>query len=1766
MFPSEMDDGLEVSLDANLLNDFFQDGGNAVSSIAEDDGCFQDSAFNWADDFISSAQETEEVQSSVQSALSSVNMAPNQSKVAMDIPSQVSSTVGHHRILQQPSSTITSQQLLQNSAGIIQGIGGQQFIISPSGSIQLPQAQIGQQSLSNHVTSQQFSIPSPLVSRSLTPSQSPAPSQSPHNRSLTPNQTLINHNIIHNHTAASSPNVIQFSNNAQQSQAQVHMASAVPVQNIIQNANPNANIMQGQAVVHTQNAVIQNPNVVNVNVAHVLCNNSPQTQLQGGIQGLPVAVSNTNIHGNPVSIQGTIIQTPQGKSILIPNQQLAGQQINLQNFQQLQMQPQQVQVQSQPVQIQPHQIQVNPQHVNLGQHIMSNSGTLVQNQQGSLSLGNIIRLAAQTGQDKGTGLPPNISLINLPGGQGQQILIQRTPNPTTGQTQNIVLRTISPNIVQIQNPNQSGQVGNVSGTPMQIASNISQQIVNQNNQSIQLQQVFSGGPTQQMKLGNQQAPQQRLQAGTVTLNLAGQNINFQQMAGAMQGIQLVQQTQNSSVPSSISVTAPRPSISSNSANQLSNIVSKALLSSGISPAINSQSTLGHLDTNNSGKLLNNQPSVNKQQKNPKQVDLQVHGNSVPSLQKVQIPVSQFIATAFNSAGISTVQSTPTPATTTVSQSFVQIPSQLTVASSLPSSQTLSSVLTTSASQLAGSELKIHQVASNSNRNTPPVVSVSAMQAPIASNNEHMQRLQNEILKLSMQKKLTPEQKQCLQQMSNLQKRMAHPAPVQTVVSSAVQSSNVSAGTAQPCPVSVSTGAAKFQPQTKLTVLKDQQTRIASPMQSIAVVTGATVSNKKQIVKEEPSPRLAVPLCDKTLVKSEPVIQMCMPLAGQKMVKVEPHVVSTSSLLSDSNPVSAVLCTRQNVVIQSSSVGTNLVRMSVPQMASATGSTNVSSQQMKIIHQTPLKKVVPVTQTQVIKIHPTPVSSRTTVSGGVVRNIPPGKVPISATPTVPTQIKIANQTLTLNLTAQQKEKLLNHLAKMTQEQQEMFLEQQQSILLKLHQQHQAQAQAQARTVSQPQVQATPIEAKPQLLVVSPAGKIPTTQLDKGTGVNQIKVITQTEASGQQSSPTKGLKRPATSDGHAVSLIHQQLGKDQIHATAPDKKSPFKNNREAVRRLLRYHVFQSPGPPQKAFDKADKLFEQVSVDLLRKSDAMKAKFQLLLFDESMRQSPSAEMVMIHRMLNQDLSVLLDKEKKIVKNDPDDFEPMPLKYLKLDKEETSKIDKDIAGEDIVKCKKESDLEHNTCENKKVNPLPIDSLKVSVKSSPAHSPGSMKLVIRKNDGQGFTSTLQNEEEKLDSVSGAFSVKQEPEITAVNGINTDSCSYTKTKNKSESNNILLDHVHSPEKAFSSENVLKLDSGNSKDLLNGQHEAGSHCVNDLAPFHNLGESLDEEHVSDTGDSQRASESSQPHYSDISVTDLSGEYSTMLSPVSNQSSPRSQATTATSQPSQNFPSVFAFNTDLCSNQQSASMCGDAVNSNAANSSIKTSVTDLPSMDMENSSIISSDLSFLNRCDEMPFTTNLSSGNGGGNEVQSAVYSIMELEDVSSDSSAIAEEPVDKTSLGNVPVKQPGILNDSSVSPVQPDFSADDENEASGSNGLVNNEDSEPVNLDASFELDTNDPQNGMMNAQMQNAIESILGLNQDSEPAEDSYCNDQSNFASDLNDSQVSESMDTSQDSDCIVEDSETDFREDSLVTSSAEISENHSVEDDLDAAVQSILM
>ena len=56
----------------------------------------------------------------------------------------------------------------------------------------------------------------------------------------------------------------------------------VPLSNFVTNQQglPGHAVLtaQGSNIVHTQNALIQNPNVVNVNVAHVLPNQLPQLQ------------------------------------------------------------------------------------------------------------------------------------------------------------------------------------------------------------------------------------------------------------------------------------------------------------------------------------------------------------------------------------------------------------------------------------------------------------------------------------------------------------------------------------------------------------------------------------------------------------------------------------------------------------------------------------------------------------------------------------------------------------------------------------------------------------------------------------------------------------------------------------------------------------------------------------------------------------------------------------------------------------------------------------------------------------------------------------------------------------------------------------------------------------------------------------------------------------------------------------------------------------------------------------------------------------------------------------------------------------------------------------------------------------------------------------------------------------------------------------------------------------------------------------------------
>lgn len=270
---------------------------------------------------------------------------------------------------------------------------------------------------------------------------------------------------------------------------------------------------QGQNIVNTQNTVIQNPNVVNLNVAHVLCNNPALQNQQGG----------TVQQGQ--NIQGTLIQTADGKSIIIPSQLLqSGQPINLQNIQQV------------------FQPQLNTSGASVVQGSSTSGAGLIHgnamlgNNVTLGGIGNVIRMTTNTsmaGQDKhlGAGLP--VIGVNS---QGQQVLIQRTQS----QQQNIMVRTLTPQTLQqLQQP--SNNTSSTSNYHASQASQVMQQPLLVSSQpGIQLQRIIT--PTGHQVIAGQQNQAVKVigqnPAGVLSINLP-QNISFQNPQ--MQTVQLLQQ-------------------------------------------------------------------------------------------------------------------------------------------------------------------------------------------------------------------------------------------------------------------------------------------------------------------------------------------------------------------------------------------------------------------------------------------------------------------------------------------------------------------------------------------------------------------------------------------------------------------------------------------------------------------------------------------------------------------------------------------------------------------------------------------------------------------------------------------------------------------------------------------------------------------------------------------------------------------------------------------------------------------------------------------------------------------------------------------------------------------------------------------------------------------------------------------------------------------------------------------------------------------------
>ncbi|XP_036270234.1 BRD4-interacting chromatin-remodeling complex-associated protein-like isoform X1 [Pipistrellus kuhlii] len=144
----------------------------------------------------------------------------------------------------------------------------------------------------------------------------------------------------------------------------------------------------------------------------------------------------------------------------------------------------------------------------------------------------------------------------------------------------------------------------------------------------------------------------------------------------------------------------------------------------------------------------------------------------------------------------------------------------------------------------------------------------------------------------------------------------------------------------------------------------------------------------------------------------------------------------------------------------------------------------------------------------------------------------------------------------------------------------------------------------------------------------------------------------QPAGQVDGHSGGQKRPAAKQLTKGAFLLQQLQRDQAHTVTPDK-SQFRCLSDAVQRLLSYHVCQGCMPTEEDLRKVDNEFETVATQLLKRTQAMLNKYRCLLLEDAMRINPSAEMVMIDRMFNQEERASLSRDKRLALVDPEGFQ---------------------------------------------------------------------------------------------------------------------------------------------------------------------------------------------------------------------------------------------------------------------------------------------------------------------------------------------------------------------------------------------------------------------------------------------------------------------------------------------------------------------------------
>uniref|UniRef100_A0A3Q3JER9 GLTSCR protein conserved domain-containing protein n=1 Tax=Monopterus albus TaxID=43700 RepID=A0A3Q3JER9_MONAL len=127
----------------------------------------------------------------------------------------------------------------------------------------------------------------------------------------------------------------------------------------------------------------------------------------------------------------------------------------------------------------------------------------------------------------------------------------------------------------------------------------------------------------------------------------------------------------------------------------------------------------------------------------------------------------------------------------------------------------------------------------------------------------------------------------------------------------------------------------------------------------------------------------------------------------------------------------------------------------------------------------------------------------------------------------------------------------------------------------------------------------------------------------------------------------MKMPFSAEPSKEAML-EQLRKQQGSVLHPNYSAPFHSFEDTLHRLLPYHLYQGTANSSQDYQRDDE-FERVSCQLLKRTQAMLDKYRYLLFAESKRLGPSAEMVMIDRMFIQEEKIALSQDRILAKERP-------------------------------------------------------------------------------------------------------------------------------------------------------------------------------------------------------------------------------------------------------------------------------------------------------------------------------------------------------------------------------------------------------------------------------------------------------------------------------------------------------------------------------------